>query len=807
MAFPVSTAFGSTGSPTLATVNTVPSPTVITSATSNETVPAGHEGVTAIDGGSVSPSTNLLTIVFNGVTFSGGQFYLILSKDGFASASVGDIRYSPVFNTSDFSNYPLKAYTNANGTFYIGTVSGDEVVVGPVPILISSAYHFIKVYDGSTGAEAATVEHLVITPGITVTPTSGAAKTPVVIRGGGFGPSESVGINYTYTFYPWTGSSSSVVGTLITSLSTGPGWFTSASVPMVDVMQAYNPSSGDESSTAITLFAINATHISSPLTPTSGYNAPVFTEYSRYFHQVVSWTPTGFHMSYSSGIGTFGNDSGIAPILGGQPITTYVFSPVVIAGTDFAVSSPITFWIGSIELASTVSTTTSTGSFNTTVTIPEVSAGVYTLVVHNNGVNYTFNIDVYPTMIISPTSGTASNPTTTITISVYGFPAKITAYIYWNETYYGDNTQYNVVNITTLANGEINMTMPHTFVVPETYGGEHVITAFSTYYGSTFGNGHDYSTYNSHYAASGKAWADFVVLPSLMVTPGTFNSTYGGLVTAVGEGLFPGVAYSVNIDNKMADFALTNITQNAGFFNCHHYFWWETCTETGTYTEGAVTSANNGVLNLTFVGAGFSPGLHVISLTSAVENLTGGIYAPDIYAFFTVTPQGDWEYNFLTSINDSINGFTGQIQTLSNNVQTWINAAVVNINGHTDTQISTLSTNIQGWINTAVSDIDSNTNTQISTLSTAVQGFVTTGVSSVNSHTDSALTTISSDVSSTMTTVGTISTQVGGISGVSSQATNILNAVNTEQTYVLVVAVLAAIILVLVLAVLIRKLS
>lgn len=774
-------------------VNSVPTPGSFTPAVNTVTVPAGSMGVTKIDAAVVSPASNLLTIVFNGVSFSGGQFYLYLSQNGFASQSPGDVKYSPTFNTAQFTDAVAGTLnvipSNGNGTFWIGTYSGNMIVVGPVPTLISSAYKFIKVFDGSTGAEAATTQQVIITPGITVSPAVGPALTPVTVRGGGFPVGKSVNINYTFPFYAFIGGAlKTMKGVLISGQNTGSGWFTSATTPIVDAKQAYNPTTiANTPHTPITLFAVNASKVSSTLS-----NAAQFIETNRLFHQVEVWSPGGSSLVSNSGISTFGNDTGAAPILGGQPIKVYVFSPVRIVGQNFSISSPVTFWIGTTQLTSTISTTSSTGAFNTTLSIPVLASGTYTLVTLNDGVKYTFTIQVYPTIILSPFSGTASNPRTTVAVEYYGFPASITTYVYWNATSISSSTEYSVVNVTTNANGETNPTPPQTFIVPEAYGGPHLVTSFSAFHQHTFAN----SLY-SGYSSTNLGSVFFTVLPSLVVCPGgvcpvypatgSFNSTYAskgsGHIVAVGEGLIPNTYYSVNIDNQMADFALVK--------------------SASVFTEGAVTPNGYGVLNLTFIGAGFDPGVHVISMTSAQETSSTGKYAPDIYALFTVTPVGNWEYNSLKSINDSINGFTSSINTLSTNVHGWITSAVTSINSNTNSQIGTIATSISS----AVTSINSHTDTQISALSTSIQGWINGAVTSINSHTDSALTTISSDVSSIMTTVGTTSTAVGGLSGLSTQATNIMNAVNTEQTYVLVVAVLAAIILVLVLAVLIRKLS
>ncbi len=865
---PLAPVFGSTGHPTLG--YSVPSGTCnasgctvssFTQAPLTVTVPAGHDGVTAISTPVTAedPSTSLLTIDFSGVQFSGGQFYLILSQNGFASQYPADVTYSPTFQISAFCANPsgdLSAVTNANGTFYIGwlgtgtcsmtsfpyATTMTPIVVGPIPILISSAYNTIKVYDGSTGAEAASAQTLVITPGLQVTnattpsipSASGPALTPVIIKGGGFAASGTVNINYTYPFYSWPSNTPTTsAGVLLSGQNTGQGWFTASSTPIVDTAQAINPigSSTNNPTTPITLFAVNASIVGTKpaLTPTSGYNSALFTEFNRAFTQVEAFTQ-GYFSVTSSGDQTtsatcyyYGNDTGADTATHScdltQPVVTYVFSPVIIAGENFSVSSPVSFWIESNELSVIAgsATTTADGSFNATVEIPVIHMGTYNLIVNNDDVNYTFSVDVNPTIVLNDSvthtnEGPASNPSSTVSVYLYGFPASTNTWIYWNATSITSATWYRELNLTTTASGETNTAETYWFTVPQAYGGLHEVAACTTDHGPTFTGA----------VCANYATAEFGVLPTLVVVPNSFNSTYAepgnsttGLVTALAEGLFPNTYYSVNIDNQMADFAVVGQnSSSSGVVVCtpFHFFFHETCTTeahyTLTWTEGAAESGPNGVLNLTFVGAGFNPGVHVVSLTSDEEAASQGSYSPDIFALFTVTPQGNWEFNFLTSINASI----GTLANLPTTLQNELNNAVSTINGNTNTQISNLetwiSTTVTNAVNGAVSSINSHTDTDMTTLASDVSTDVNNAVSTIDSNTNSAVTTITTAISNAQTAINShTDTDTANVSTVGSDASSIMNAVNTEQTYVLVVAVLAAIILVLVLAVLIRKLS
>ena len=199
-AAPVGRVYGAVGHPVLGTVNAVPSPGVLTSARSNVTVLLGSMYVTAIDGVAVDPVDNLLAINFTGVTFSGTEFYLILSQNGLASQSAGDIRYSPTFTISQFAANlgKLAAETNANGTFWIGEYGAYDtpMVVGPIPVQLTPAYKYIKVYDGNTGAEATASQQIIIAPSETATTTT------------------------TATFFSTATSRSTVSATIMTTLAT-----------------------------------------------------------------------------------------------------------------------------------------------------------------------------------------------------------------------------------------------------------------------------------------------------------------------------------------------------------------------------------------------------------------------------------------------------------------------------------------------------------------------------------------------------------------------------------------------------------
>ncbi len=190
VAVPVTQVSADTGSPSLGAVNSVVTPTSFTPSVSNVTVLLGTMYVTKIDTTAVDPDTNLLALNFSGVSFSAATFWLILSMGTETSNRTGDAQYSPKFSVADFCANAaghFTALTNANGTFYIGwlgtgacsvspTPAGvTPVVVGPIPVLATAAYKYIKVYDGSA-VEAVAAQQLIISNSVTVATTTTATS-------------------------------------------------------------------------------------------------------------------------------------------------------------------------------------------------------------------------------------------------------------------------------------------------------------------------------------------------------------------------------------------------------------------------------------------------------------------------------------------------------------------------------------------------------------------------------------------------------------------------------------------------------
>jgi outer membrane murein-binding lipoprotein Lpp len=607
--------YASTGHPKLAAVDDIASPSSITPALTSINVTAGTATVTAVDTTSLSPPGYFAIVFYDSTTgwyviFSGAQFKLYISKDGFSSLSSDDIVYGPIFSVAELSqDYHQVGTTN----YYAGKISvgGTDyyVVVGPIPVSISQDYQYIKIFDGTTTAVAVGQQVVYVQPGITVTPTSGAAGRKVTIQGGGFPVNQLVNINYTYTYNNWAGNPVTVRGVLASNIVTGPGYF-SITATMIDTKAPANPGGTDptvtQSSVDITLFAVNASKPSQDY-PTA---QTTFTEKTRVFQQLVSYTGTTLHHDLVSPTGTItppaGNDTD------SLTLDVYIGDTVRVAGKWFYANSVVDLYVSNIHLG-TFSTDIN-GFFNDTFTVPILSMGSQTVKVISNNVVYVFYLNVLPTLLLVPSQGTVGS---SVKAFAYGFPPDISVYIYWFEKALGDGRYYNVANGTTGSNGQFNVTV--TFKVPHAYGGSHDVYAYDTFSGSS----------TDSPAGTVIASTSFKVLPAFTIVPSAFSSN-GTLVSVIGTGLDPTVSYDFTIDHSLLY---------------------------------GVNSNDTGDFKFTFVAAGFRPGLHVVELYSGA--ISPGYYAPVASVTFFVTTDGDVIAGQFASILAQLSNVSAQLSNMN----------------------------------------------------------------------------------------------------------------------------------------------
>jgi hypothetical protein len=825
-----------------------------------------------IDGAPAAPPA-FFTIDFSTVSTLSSAFYIYISTDSLnnINSTAGDIRMVGPISNGFLSNSTVgtTAYTSALGTWHVGYDGAEHVIVGPIPIDISTSFNYIKLYDGSCGTNPAfcgvgvgvSLQSIVVQAGLTLTPTSGPAGITVTANGGGFPSSKTIDLtfSYTVTFYNNTVSSAHV-GNWTTNLSTGPGFF-SFSGAMLNVKQQILDLAGDN----LTYSAITISASRQAPTPHTVYATALFNENSAFISEAVSLDTMG---TVLAGSNAFALSAGY----GSQNATAFdIYSPLtvpdavyhgilVIAGNDSAVNSAVTVWVGGhLNTAKTgvvgatqigSATSDSSGNFNTTNTIVlgTLSLGLHLVTINVAGTLYWFHINVIPSITLSPTHGPVG---TFVVVTAFGFPADSIVWIYWDELAWGDGHAVNLANGTIGTNGvftgSVNFTVPqHTFgVLPHVvYAVDNVTVAFP-----------GASALNTTIAGEYEAATHFTVTSTFTLSP-TSTPDNGTMVTGTATGLIPGCTRS-GFENYLdvSCYDLQQALTNAGTPAPPFY-------ALGLDNGPLVTSAVNvgsayagimangtGDLTVSFPAAGLRPGLHVVSLDNGYgghmllqvqdnfEFPTPNVYSPTLMAFFNITTAGDPIYmaitgltsgittaisNSQTAITLAITGSQDALMTAITASQTAITTAISN----SQTAITTAISNSQTAITTAISNSQtalmtaiSNSQTAITTAISNAQGAITTAISSAQSTLAGDITTAQGHITdaitaATSTLAGDISSATTAAQSAATQAQNAVSAANnavsggnTSQNYVLVVAVLAAITLVLELAILVRKLS
>lgn len=676
----VSPVMASTGHPKLGYTNTAMD--TLWLANLNVTLKAGDVNLVYVDAASPAASPALFAIVFNatgyeGVDFSGQVFDLYMSRDGYSSLSADDKMYASGFSVADLDS-ALKAVNKTNAllkggaaTFYIGTIDDTQVLVGPIPFDITNDYNYVKIFDG-TGTLVAVGGFIEVLPSISITPDYGPGGAYICMSGVALAP------NAMYRIY-YQGEESAAA--TVTTGADGKFNF------CWNVKDLCNDCDGEYETITIELYT-NAT------TPVF-VDSVTFDEYSRVFY-----------------VGDFGwlycNNSWI-------DYDVYVFDELYINGSYWNPTSPVVITVDGITLGTV--TPDAEGMWEITVTIPALSLGIHNVTMTNAGCKWLFSIDVNPTLFVTPEKGPIG---TNVLFTCYGFEPNTMYYLYWEELCFGDDLLYNIVNATTGADGQFNVTVP--FTVPAQYGGPHWIYAHVNYQGAEVDTS---DFFYSNYTAD----TTFFVTPTMVISPNTFSND--------------GTTFWINITGAFVFYERDTTTDhylppyNIDIDNQ------EICLG----SPGHISADECGVLDIQLVKAGFRPGLHVATMyfwcqeidydledgyDSDYEFLADywlpGFIAPIAYATFTVTTEGDLVVGDITD---------------------FIDAQLVSIEG----DIATIKTDV-GTLKTSVTALDAKV--------VALQGSVAT-IQTTLGTLSGTVTTISGDMATVKTQVGTINANVAAM--------------------------------------------
>lgn len=652
-------------------------------------------------GGSVS-------LYFGGVTWSGAQFYLMMSQDGFSQVSTGDSRYSALFDVTNLTSTTISTYTYSGGSWTVG----DNWVNGTIQKNLAGGNYWIKAFDGATTSVAVTDTYITITPAFFVSPTSGVPNSAVTLSGFAFKANALVNVSYSYFGNP--GSYISIA----TLVSTNASGIFEYSYNVADLKKAL--AAGDTLITTTEIYfraTDNATG--------TNYDAPTYNQGIRGLLQVKRTGATPSEQLPSTGR-MFGNLTDFTAT-GTLPITNVgVNSNIMIAGNNFFPGNLSLKWDNTALLATAAAN--NTGFFNATVTVPITPIGLHNItMIDANGQIFAIFLTVVPSVTLTPTSGRVGD---VISATGYGFPASAGTTIV-NATLAWPGLSAYIASSITDATGSFTTS----FVVPQSTGGVITITAYNNVTGSFVST----------------AVASFTVTAGFGVSPSTFANNGTLLVVASGTGFDPTKYYLVNIDNR--ELAMDPLS---------------------TTGDSGIQANATGFLSVGFIGTGFTPGEHVISLYES------GTSAPAVWAVFTVLTTNDPTIAAISSLNASLASITGSIATLQTNI------------GQVQASVSSLGATISG-VNSGIATITSNVGsitTQLSNLNAAivaVQGDIATVSTSIGTITTS-LSSLDAKVTSMQGSMATVQTAIGTLQGtvtaLNGDIATIKTGVGTLQTSV-----------------------
>jgi len=759
---------------------TTPFTSANTPAAFNVTATWGSATLSMIDNVTAGANSNLV-IDLSGVTFSGAQFSLWISPNGFSQLnSSTDFQFAGTFNVTSLSASPALHI----GSYYIGTDAGHPFVSGPMAsgVEVPGGIYYIKVFDGLTTSVAVSSQFVILMPAITIKPTFGPAGADVTVTGHAFGGNSIVNLSIQAPAGTWKGTANTTAG--------ANGYFQVSLASLgVRVPDLQNGAASLVPSWINGTIEVDATDYS------TGYSAApqFFSEAYREFYVLQTITPSGSFVSPANP-GPYTNLTDAAGNPGGNPaiINGWVLQSLYVSGLFFNPTTPTPrfTWDGNAITPTHLTPINATGYFDANFTIPITGLGPHFLWVFDATNNMTVQVDVQTTLIIDPLRGPQG---TTVTVTGYGFNTGANMTAFWWGTELTMPTVDQGVDYLPLYS-QLNLSagsFTFNFTVPNgVYGGSHDI-----YVNDSSGT---------------DAAAAFFVTPTWRL-----DATSGALGTqfhVLGACLPVGSATYETTTIPFSDF-------NGDVTGADAYLYQLTYDNVLSYQGGLgiLQGDEMGVANWTMVSAGV-PMTHYVGVVRTAFSS----YIIDASLAFLVTGNTTGDTQILSAIagqSSSLTGIQSSLSSLATSVSgltTTVNAIQTSLTSLASSQASSftaLNTAVAG-VNTAVAGLQSSVSSQFTTVNTAISG-LSTSISSQFTSLNSAVTgaqsalggkidAVNTAVSGVASSVSTLSGNVGTLSGKVDTVQNTLGTVNTATNnigtlttllYVAVALVIVAVIL------------
>jgi archaellum component FlaC len=716
------------------------------------------------------PAGGNVNLHFGGVTWSGGQFYLLLSTNGFSDMT-GDV-YSATFDLVNLTDpVGVSTYPGPTGSGMSWKV-GNNWVNGSIPLNIAGGAYYIKAFDGLSTSVAVTDTSITVVGTLTVKPTSGPGGAALLLRGFAFAANSLVNLTYYNTTSPFNK-------------------ITIANLVPADALGQFNYSLTAPDLKLIVTPAGDSAFVPTPIIFNAKYSA------GDGYNVTYNENPRGLkRINTSTATNLYGNATDI-------PVSKQVGETVRLIGLNFYPGTANILWDGATSIAT--ATVNSTGGFDTVITVPTAGVGAHWVAIQDAGVSFFLVINVTPTLTLTPSSGPVG---ITVTAAGIGFPGSVGTNVYnitvaWTP-YSG--SVYAIAWGLTDASGQFTTT----FVVPHEAGGNRTVTATANVTGTT-------------------ASKIFYVTPTLVVSPSSFTNN-GAVVNVYGSGLDPTGSYTPNIDNRYvgvdpypSDYP-TSIVANgtgdinlqfvaAGFTSGTHVFSLYKGGEilmpasnyvlfnvTGDNTQVLLTSINNTITGLSGL-TGNSSSL-LMSMDQKLSAINATVVAINGNMVTLATSVG--------TISTDLSAIKPQITSISSGVDT-VKGAVATV----QTSIGTLQTSLS-----SISGTLSSVSGTMGTISTSV-GTITSSLSSIGTTVTSIkdgvatiqtdLGTLQGTVTATDGKVATIQTSIGtlqaDVADVQTSVDAVPGAVNLPIWIAVILALVAAIASILCLVLMRRKIA
>jgi len=427
---------------------------------------------TSIPGQQVVAGGNV-NLYFGSVTWDSQNFNLFLTQDNSSTMGAGLV-YTPMLSVYDVNS---AAPVNVTGE-YGNWIMGNNWVNGSIPSTSVPGNYYIKAAD-QIGSVAVTETYITIAPisynsVLNISPSSGPGGIPITLTGSQWPANGDVQIEYQDPYFgTWN------LFTTVTANSNGNINIT-AIAP--DLMRSIGSYSSPETYTSI---SFRARTTNGQFSTAANYN-----EYQRGLTQVGNDVPYGLYGNGTDLVATVRVEKGDTLVISGKWF--YSNSPITIRwdSTDVVDTVSSNQWLSANVLRTTVASST-TGSFNTTIIIPDAVAGQHYIAVEDSQTRITVKIFLTTgSLHITPHAGPGG---AIVLFSGSGYPTSSTVDLSYYDLQFG---QYRYWTSTTSSiSGDLSFTTEIPDLMQTSYAGEYNFSTPLTFRTEVNGTPYAYADY------------------------------------------------------------------------------------------------------------------------------------------------------------------------------------------------------------------------------------------------------------------------------------------------------------------------